>query len=165
MTPAEPTSTSLRAAFGRFPSGIAAICAEVAGRPVGMAVSTFVPVSLSPPLIAVCLQRISRTWPVLRSRSRVGVSVLAGHHESAAHALASRDGDRFAAVSYTVFPAGDLAVDGCAAYFACSLADEVDAGDHVLALLRVHRIQIDDAATDPLVFHRSRFARLAVPAG
>ena len=50
------TPTSLREAFSHFPSGVVAIAAEVAGTRHGLAASTFVPVSLDPPLVSFCVQ-------------------------------------------------------------------------------------------------------------
>lgn len=150
----------LRTTFSHFPSGIAALCAEGDDSPLGMVVSTFVPVSLKPPLIALCLQASSRTWPLLRSRVRLGVSILAEHHAAAARSLSMRNGDRFAAVPFVAHPAGDIEIDDCSAYFECSLDHEVEAGDHMLAILRVHRVRADESQQPPLVFHRSRFARL-----
>ena len=55
----------LRRAFANFPSGVVAVCAEVDGVPHGLAVSTFVPVSLDPPLVSFCVQNSSSTWPRL----------------------------------------------------------------------------------------------------
>jgi flavin reductase (DIM6/NTAB) family NADH-FMN oxidoreductase RutF len=43
MSPTDVTPTSLREAFGHFPSGVIAIAAEVNGIRVGLAASTFVP--------------------------------------------------------------------------------------------------------------------------
>jgi flavin reductase (DIM6/NTAB) family NADH-FMN oxidoreductase RutF len=158
--PQDLTPETLRAAFSHFPSGIAAVCAQGADGPLGMAVSTFVPVSLDPPLIALCLQKSSRTWPNLRNRAQLGVSILAEQHEEAARALSMREGDRFATVRFRPHTGGDILIEECAAYFLCTLDQEVSAGDHLLALLRVQRIEVDDARGHPLVFHRSRFARL-----
>lgn len=70
------TGDQLRRAFGCFPSGIT-VCALVDGTPVGMAASSFTSVSLAPPLVSVCIQHTSTTWPVLRNRPRLGLSVLA----------------------------------------------------------------------------------------
>ena len=151
---------ALRVAFGHFPSGVAAVCACDDTAPVGMAVSTFVPVSLEPPLIALCIQGSSRTWPVLRELPWLGVSVLSEDHDGAARALASRDGDRFAGVEHTTAGSGAIRIAGSAAYFECSLAQESSAGDHLIALLQV--VHLDIAVEQrPLVFHRSRFGRLA----
>ena len=55
--------STLREAFGHFPSGVIAIAAEVDGTRVGLAASTFVPVSLDPPLVSFCVQNTSTTWP------------------------------------------------------------------------------------------------------
>ena len=59
----ELTPAQLREAFGHFPSGVIAIAAEVDGTLVGLAASTFVPVSLDPPLVSFCVQNTSTTWP------------------------------------------------------------------------------------------------------
>ena len=74
----------LRDVYGAFPSGVVGLCALVDDVPVGMAASSFVAVSLEPPLVAVCVQRTSTTWPRLRDRPFVGVSVLGESHDLAA---------------------------------------------------------------------------------
>ena len=43
----------LRDAFGIFPSGVVAVAANVDGRPVGLAASSFTSVSLEPPLVSI----------------------------------------------------------------------------------------------------------------
>ena len=67
MSSPDMTPSSLREAFGHFPSGVIAIAAEVDGIRVGLAASTFVPVSLDPPLVSFCVQNTSETWPKLRT--------------------------------------------------------------------------------------------------
>lgn len=64
----EDKATLLRRAFGCFPTGVAAVCAVAETGPVGMAVSSFTSVSLEPPLLSVCMQNSSTTWPTLRRR-------------------------------------------------------------------------------------------------
>ena len=65
MTPLVTDSTALRQAFGHIPSGVVAVCGYTGSERIGMAVSTFVPVSLDPPLVAFCVQTTSTTWPRL----------------------------------------------------------------------------------------------------
>src|SRR5271156_7082722 len=88
--------TSLREDFGHFPSGVVAIAAEVEGIRVGLAASTFVPVSLEPPLVSFCVQNTSTTWPKLKNVRALGISVLGESHDDAARTLAAKTGDRFA---------------------------------------------------------------------
>ena len=68
--------STLREAFGHFPSGVIAIAAEIDGTRVGLAASTFVPVSLEPPLVSFCVQNTSETWPKLKDLPYLGISVL-----------------------------------------------------------------------------------------
>lgn len=148
---------ALRTAFGTFPTGVVAVCASVYDQPVGMAVSSFVPVSLDPPLVAFCVRKESGTWPMLQLSSRLGISVLAEQHSTAARALASsRADDRFADVRYSVAEGGALEISGCSTFLNCTLENEIDAGDHVIAVLRINSLTTS-AAHPPLVFHASRF--------
>ncbi|WP_216900156.1 flavin reductase family protein [Nocardia alni] len=152
-------SRRLRQAFGTFPSGIVAVCGHDGQAPIGMAVSSFVSVSLDPPLVSVCVQNTSTTWPRLRALSRLGLSVLAQDHQPVSAALADRDRDRFAGWQWRLGPTGAVFAAGASGWFDCTIHDEVPAGDHTLVLLRVHDLEIGEAA--PLVFHGSRYRQLA----
>ena len=103
MSPTDLSPTTLREAFGHFPSGVIAIAAEVDGTRVGLAASTFVPVSLDPPLVSFCVQNTSETWPKLKDLPYLGISVLGEAHDDAARTLAAKTGDRFAGLE-TVSP-------------------------------------------------------------
>ena len=96
MSATDLNPTTLREAFGHFPSGVIAIAAEVDGTRVGLAASTFVPVSLDPPLVSFCVQNTSETWPKLKDLPYLGISVLGESHDEAARTLAAKTGDRFA---------------------------------------------------------------------
>lgn len=150
----------LRRAYGCFPSGVTAVCALLDGVPVGMAASSFTSVSLSPPLVSLCVQHFSRTWPKLRDRPRLGVSVLAANHDVACVNLSRKEGDRFAGVKWEPTEAGAVFVHGASAWLECSVEAEIPAGDHDIALLRIHALRAEPETT-PLVFHASRFRTLA----
>lgn len=81
----------LRQAFGCFPGGVTAVASLVDGEPVGMAVSSFTSVSMAPPLVSVCMQDSSSTWPKLRDRPRLGLSVR--WQATSSSAVAARDSD------------------------------------------------------------------------
>jgi flavin reductase (DIM6/NTAB) family NADH-FMN oxidoreductase RutF len=162
MTGIEPVTAGngLRRAFGCFPTGVTAVCAEVDTEPVGLAASSFTSVSLEPPLVSVCMQYGSRTWPVLRERPRLGVSVLAESQRDVCARLASRTGERFAGTDWVASANGSVFVHGAVTWLDCTIHAEVPSGDHVLVLLRVHGL-CADPGTPPLVFHGSRYRRLA----
>jgi len=154
--------SQLRQAYGCFPSGVTAVCAQTAeGLPVGMAASSFTSVSMDPPLVSICVQDTSTTWPVLRRMSRLGVSVLGAGQDAAARSLAARNADRFAGLDWEPTSDGGVLVRGASAWLDCTVHEEVPAGDHVIVLLRIHALAAWPDST-PLVFHGSRFRRLEV---
>jgi flavin reductase (DIM6/NTAB) family NADH-FMN oxidoreductase RutF len=158
-TPTDPAV--LRRAFGCFPSGVTALCALDSGRPVGMAASTFAPVSLRPPLVSVCVQDTSATWPKLREQSRLGLSVLAEEQDPVCRSLAGKGGDRFADVDWVASAGGGVYIHGAGLWLDCSVYAEFPGGDHTIVLLEIHGLRADPDR-EPLVFHGSRFRRLAV---
>jgi flavin reductase (DIM6/NTAB) family NADH-FMN oxidoreductase RutF len=158
QVPADPMR--LRQAYGCFPSGITTVCATIGGEPVGMAASSFTSVSLDPPLVSVCVQNTSATWPRLRERERLGVSVLAQGQDAACRSLSDKYGDRFAGVRWGATVGGAVFVHGATAWLDCSVYAELPAGDHVIALLRIHGLRADPSH-EPLVLHGSRFRQFA----
>ena len=152
-------STALRHAFAHIPSGVVAICAEVHGERVGMAASTFVPVSLDPPLVAFCVQRTSGTWPRLSALPHLGISVLSEEHDGAAKVLSAKNGDRFAGIETEIRDGGALFVAGTSVRMDVTVEQEIPAGDHDIVVLRINEM-LTDAEVEPIVFHRSTFRRL-----
>ena len=162
MTSADLSPTSLREAFGYFPSGVIAIAAEVDGVRVGLAASTFVPVSLDPPLVSFCVQNTSTTWPKLVDLPYLGISVLGESHDAAAKSLAAKTGDRFAGLQTHSSERGAVFVHGTSVWVESAIEQLVVAGDHTIVVLRVHDVTVHDDAQAPIVFHRSTFRRLGV---
>ena len=150
----------LRGAYGRFPSGVAAVCAVIDGEPAGIAASSFVSVSLEPALVSVCVALTSTTWPQLRRAQTLGVSVLADAHASTARALASQVPDRFAGIDWVRDSSGAVFIAGAALWMNCSIYEQVRAGDHDIAVLAVNRIKMHSSVS-PIVFHDSQFHRMA----
>ncbi|HEY2505817.1 MAG TPA: flavin reductase family protein [Streptosporangiaceae bacterium] len=148
----------LREVFGAYPTGVAAVAAMVGEGPAGIAASSFVSVSLEPPLVSVCVAHTSTTWPMLRTVRRLGISVLGAGQEAACRQLSSRGGARFAALNWRATWAGAVLIGGSSAWLECSLEQEIPAGDHDIALLRVHDLGSTDVL--PLVFHGSTFRQL-----
>ncbi|MFB9467732.1 flavin reductase family protein [Streptomyces cinereospinus] len=158
----EPVTAAdqLRRAFGCFPSGVTALCALSDGEPMGLAASSFTSVSLDPPLVSVCIQHTSRTWPKLREQPRLGLSVLAEEQDEVCARLASKEGDRFAGVDWFASDGGSVFVHGATLWLDCTVSEEVRCGDHDIVLLNVHGLSAAPDAS-PLIFHASRFRRLA----
>ncbi|MFI1914690.1 flavin reductase family protein [Nocardia sp. NPDC020380] len=156
--------TDLRRTFAHFPSGVVAVCARIGGVAHGLVVSTFVPVSLDPPLVSICMQYSSQTWPELEKASRLGLSLLDGEQREAALNLSSRTGDRFRNVDLRTGNGNAAFIAGATAWLETSVHAQVPAGDHAVVLLRVRRLSVRPES-EPLVFHRSGFRALHDGAG
>ncbi|GLE53279.1 flavin reductase family protein [Mycobacterium montefiorense] len=155
------TPSTLRDAFGHFPSGVVAIAAEVSGTRVGLAASTFVPVSLDPPLVSFCVQNTSTTWPKLKDVPMLGISVLGESHDEAARTLAAKTGDRFAGMDTVSYDSGAVFIKGTGLWLESAIEQLIPAGDHTIVVLRVSEVTVD-AGVAPIVFHRSTFRRLGI---
>jgi flavin reductase (DIM6/NTAB) family NADH-FMN oxidoreductase RutF len=151
---------TLRDAFGAFPSGVVAVAAQVRGRLTGLAASSFTSVSLDPPLVSFSVATTSNTWPVLREAGHLGVSVLADHQDAVCRQLAGPADDRFAGLPFRSTEDGAVLLDEAVATFDCTIHREVEAGDHVIVVLALHRVA-DGGGGSPLVFHRSGFKKLS----
>ncbi|WP_280435487.1 flavin reductase family protein [Nocardia carnea] len=149
----------LRRLYGRYPTGVAAVCALREGRPAGIVATSFTPVSMEPALVSICVQLSSTTWPELTKGGHLGVSVLASMHEAASRQLAAKNVDRFAGLSWFAGDTGAVFLADAAAWLDCRISSSIPAGDHEVVLLQVDRSAIDEAA-EPLIFHDSRYRAL-----
>ena len=158
MTTARLSQGQLKRVFAAFPTGVAAVAAVIDGEPAGLAASSFVSVSLDPPLVSLCVAHTSTTWPALRNAGRLGISVLGDHQEQASRQLSSRTAGRFAGLDWRATAAGAVLLTDASAWFDCSLEQEIPAGDHDIVLLRVHDLEASEVM--PLVFHGSSYRQL-----
>ncbi|TXI63991.1 flavin reductase family protein [Mycolicibacterium mageritense] len=151
----------LRRLYGRYPTGVAAVCALRDGQPVGIVATSFTPVSIDPALVSICVQHTSTTWQQLADGRHLGVSVLASRHEAACRQIAAKNVDRFAGVSWFATESDAVLLSDAVAHLDCEISTSISAGDHDVVLLEVKAAAADVDAS-PLVFHDSRFRTLAV---
>lgn len=153
-------SRFFRDVLGHLPTGVAVLCADTPGGPVGMACNSLASVSLDPPLISVCPARTSTTWPDIAAQRRFCVSVLASDHEEACRGFARRGHDRFAGVE-VVPRAGGPGVADAIAWLDCEIHDEHEAGDHLIVVARVLELEARDDGRGPLIFYRGAYGSFA----
>lgn len=91
---------------------------------------------------------------------QLGLSVMQAHHEQVCKQLSMPSGDRFAGVAWHASTDGAVLLDDPAAWFVCGIVQQITAGDHDIIVLRVDEMGVE-ANASPLVFHGSRFRRLA----
>src|SRR5699024_10804176 len=149
-TPIDPMN--LRNIYGCFPTGVIALCGAEANTPIGMSASSFTSISLEPALVSVSIQNDSKTWPRLRNLPTLGISILSEDQADVCRALASQ-GDRFKNTAWEQTRSGALFIQDAVAGFECALVQEVEAGDHLIALLEIESMWADQSQA-PLLFHQ-----------
>ncbi|KSU58657.1 flavin reductase [Gordonia sp. SGD-V-85] len=153
----------MRDAYSCFPSGVVAVCCEQRDGDsttlIGMAASSFTTVSLDPPLVSVCVQNTSTTWPRIRTAPAIGVSVFAGDQIELCKQLAGSSEHRFDGITPLSTDRGAVFVPDAAAHLSCTIHNEIQAGDHTVVLLEIETLRADPDI-EPLVFHASTFRAL-----
>lgn len=153
----------LRAAASHFPTGVAIVSTlDDDGMPVGCTISSFLSVSLDPPIVAVSLRRESSTIEHLVRRQSFGISVLASDQRGVAHVFASRvvsHEQRFAGVHWRPADSGVPILENALSSMACDVHEVVPAGDHYLVLGAVQSLFASGWGT-PLVHHQGTMGSL-----
>ena len=154
--PVEPDA--FRAALGRFPSGVTVVTLDDGDGGVhGITVSSFLSLSLNPPLVGVAIGRKARAHGMIGA-PRFGVSVLAADQADASDHFAARPvplpEDPFVAL------ADHKVLRGAAAQLVCEVVDRVETGDHTLLVGRVEASRV--AAGASLAYQGGRYGRVVI---
>lgn len=153
-------SDDFRHVLGHFASGVTIVSTcDADGRPTGLTASAFSSVSLDPPLILVCVDHKSQSYPALLERGRFAVNILAADQEAVSRRFASSRLDKFDGVAHRITDLGLPLVDGAIAQLECITVSTHVEGDHTIFVGRVERAGATGG--DPLVYSRGRYERLA----
>src|SRR5207245_10361021 len=87
-----------KTAMAHFASGVTVVTTEHEGRAYGMTVASFASLSLHPPLVLVCVEKVVKTHDAIAAARKFGVSILAAGQTEISTRLASRSDDKFAGV-------------------------------------------------------------------
>jgi flavin reductase len=131
-------SDQLREVLRGFATGVTVVAA---GRdvPEGMTANAFASVSLSPPLVLVCVNRAAAVHRAVLRCGSFAVSVLSGRQEHVARCFADHTRPRgrgaFDLVGWSPGPStGAPVIHGALAWMECDLAACYDGGDHSIFL-------------------------------
>jgi flavin reductase (DIM6/NTAB) family NADH-FMN oxidoreductase RutF len=153
-------SDTYRRLLSRFASGIAIITARDGERDVGMTVSAFCSVSLSPPLVLVCVDHSASMHDLLLGHPKLGISIMACEHEAECRRFADKnETQRFEGASFTRGESGVALLDDAMSCLECQLVHHCEAGDHTIFIAQVERGAMRDG--QPLLYYRGQFAQLA----
>ena len=154
---------AFRRAAGQFPGGIVVVTTS-GGH--AMTVSAFASVSLEPPLVLFCAEKIARFHDAVLAAGAWGVSILAEDGEKIARWLATRgrplDGQLDQHPHHPGAVSGAPVLDGALSAIECRTHAVHDGGDHSIVVGEVLAVTAPPAggATGPLIYHAGRYRRL-----
>jgi flavin reductase len=124
----------LREILRRFATGVTVLSAGQ-DVPQGMTANAFTSVSLSPPLVLVCVNKTAAIHPVIVDSRAFAVSVLSARQEKVARYFADhsrpRGREEFDIVGWSHGPhTGSPIIHGALAWMECELYATYDGGDH-----------------------------------
>lgn len=154
------STEQFRQIMASFPTGVAIVTAVGAGRePRGMTSNAVCSVSVSPPLLLVCVDKNAKTLPAITGSGGFVVNFLAAGRDELSRRFAAKADNKFDGVttrrSSHAFGAPIL-VDDAIAHAECTVSVVIDAGDHVLVLGRVESGCA--LGSSPLVYFRRKYA-------
>jgi len=152
-----------RKAAGQFPSGIVVVTTSEGH---AMTVSAFASVSLEPPLVLFCAEKIARFHDAVLDAGAWAASILAEDGEKTARWLATRGRPLHGQLGEVPHHPGAVTgaplLDGALAALECRTFTVYDGGDHSIIVGRVAAVEgpADPPPRGPLVHYAGRYRPL-----
>lgn len=148
---------AFRSALGRFASGVTVITTCTPdGTDHGMTASAFCSVSLDPPLILVCVEKVATMHDAIVACSHFAVNVLSQSQEPMARRFAEVDGNRFDGIGFSRGSHSTPLIDDALATLECRRAAVYEGGDHTIVIGEVEAASWRD--DKPLLYYRGGYA-------
>jgi flavin reductase (DIM6/NTAB) family NADH-FMN oxidoreductase RutF len=148
-----------RAALGRFASGVTVVTTkDINGRLHGITVSAFCSVSLEPPLVLVCIEKITGSHRAFAESMAFIVNLLGSNQQYLADRFASRLPDKFEGVSYRRGIEDLPILENTLVALECFLKYSFDAGDHTIFVGQIEKSHVSDG--EPLIYFHGNYREI-----
>ena len=151
----EPDLELMKGFNRQFVTGVTVVTTKENGVPKGLAVNAYASVSLEPPLVMVCIQKTSSTYPALFASSHLGINILSNEQKPTVSTFASKSADKFAEIDWHAGPHGSPLIDGSSAALEAEIRERFQAKTHTVFICRVRHAE--DSETAPMVYQAGRF--------
>lgn len=151
-----PHREALKGFNRQFITGVTVVTAvDEEGQPRGLAANSYASVSLEPPLVLVCVQKMAQTYPALFRATHLGINIMSNRQRDVVGVFASKAPDKFAEVSWHAGPAGSPLIEGSAASIEAEIKERFQAKTHTVFIAKVTHAEIAEVA--PMVYKAARF--------
>jgi flavin reductase (DIM6/NTAB) family NADH-FMN oxidoreductase RutF len=147
-------------AMSHFASGVTVVTTAHEGAAYGMTVASFASLSLTPPLVLICIEKSVKSHEAIAAAEKFGVNILAEDQSEISNRFASKKvEDRFAGVAWSRGELGMPLLDGAICSLECRVHNQLPGGDHTIFVGEVVGVRTHEAK--PLVYFRSGYRELA----
>ncbi|MCS3470022.1 flavin reductase family protein [Pseudomonas sp. Pseusp122] len=151
--------------MGSFPSGVTIVTTlDDDGAIVGITASAFSPLSLDPPLVLVCPNYASDSYPVLCASKRFAIHLLSAEQQVEAYAFARKGKDKAQGIDWTLSELGNPLLSKATAIIECELWREYEGGDHAILVGEIKNLIVADDSVTPMVYCKGKMGALAAMA-
>jgi flavin reductase (DIM6/NTAB) family NADH-FMN oxidoreductase RutF len=151
-----------RQALGAFPTGVAVVTGiTAAGERLGMTVSSFNSVSITPPLVLFSVARRAHSFAAWTQMSHYAINVLSQEQETISNRFARPLGEKWEGLLVVDGAIGVPLLPNALAAFECAAYAQYDGGDHAIFVGRVEALHTTmHRQEQPLIFFGGRYRRL-----
>ncbi|MFC4403064.1 flavin reductase family protein [Gracilibacillus xinjiangensis] len=151
------SSQQFRKAMSKFATGITVVTTTFDNNIQGMTVNAFMSVSLDPQLITISLDQSSNFYKNANEIHRFGISFLREEQQDISMIFAKQIDKEFDDFSVL----DDVPViPGALTTLACTVVNQVEAGDHLLLIANVDKIELSEDEGNPILYYNSSYRKI-----
>ncbi len=136
-----------RQVMGHFATGVTVVTTRSQKRIAGLTVNAFCSVSLTPPLVLICVDLASSTCPMIRESGVFAVNMLTEKQEGISRCFATATDERYECFCHANFHVASTEaplIDDTLAFIDARVVAEYPGGDHVIFLGQVVAMGVAD---------------------
>ncbi len=153
-----------RAVMGCLAAGVTVVTTvDRQGEPRGLTATAVCSVSLTPPLVLVCIDQAADCYAAFQEARAFTVNLLREGQDHLSRHFAAKGPQKFEGIPYHSGVTGTPVLSGALGHVECLLTARYPGGDHTILVGEVveSATSLSDADGSPLVHFRGRYARLA----
>ena len=145
--------------MGLFATGVTVLTTrDDDGRPYGLTANAVTSLSLTPPLLLICIDKNAETHPhFLTSRCFV-VNILSEDQEELSGRFAKSGGDKFGPLPFSTNQDGVPVLENTLAHLECRIIETHEGGDHVIHIGEVQHAEVRGGR--PLLYFQGKYRHL-----
>ena len=163
-TPALDAAT-FKDAMRHLVGGVSVITAGTGEARTGLTVTTAHSLSVEPPTMLVCVNRVASAWPVIRREGHFCVNILDVRHQDIADRFTGRGGakgaERYEGARWRQFATGAFGLEDALAVIDCVVEEIIERHSHGIIIGAVQAIHIG-AGGEALVYGHGRYRTLSL---